>query len=57
MNNILDKVIERKAYELFSSQGLEQSLVEFKVNELLICAKRGYNTRAELISLIKKAGQ
>ena len=57
MQNILDKVIERKAYELFSSQGLEQSLIEFKVNELLICAKRGYNTRAELISLIKKAGQ
>ena len=57
MENILDKAIERKAYELLSAQGLEQSLIEFKIKELLICAERGYNTRAELIGLIKKAGQ
>jgi hypothetical protein len=57
MQNILDKAIERKAYELLSAQGLEQSLIEFKIKELLICAERGYNTRAELIGLIKKAGQ
>jgi len=54
MNN-LDRRIERLAFELFTTQGLDQSLIEFKIRELLICAEQGYNSRAELISLIKAA--
>ena len=57
MQNVLDKVIERKAYDLFFAQGLDKSVIEFNIKELLTCAERGYNTRSELIRLIKKAGQ
>jgi hypothetical protein len=54
--NKLDKLIERKAFELFSAQGFEMSAIEFKIKELQICVMRGYNSRAEILSLIKKAG-
>jgi hypothetical protein len=57
MQNALDKVIERKAYDLFFAQGLDKSVIEFNIKELLTCAERGYNTKSELIRLIKKAGQ
>ena len=53
--NLLQKRIERLAFELFTDMGLNHSLVEFKVNELMICIDRGYNTSAEIYSLIKKA--
>jgi len=53
--NKLDKLIERKAFELFSTWGLHSDLVEFKIKELQICVDRGYNSRAEILSLIKKA--
>jgi hypothetical protein len=55
--NKLDKLIERKAFELFTEMGLDASLVQFKIKELKICVLRGYNTRAEILGLIKKAGQ
>ncbi len=54
--NKLDQLIEAKAYALFISQGLGESLAQFKTQELLICAMRGYNTRAEILRLISKAG-
>lgn len=54
--NKLDALIERKAYELFTAQGLNYSLIEFKITELQICVTQGYNTRAEILRLIKKAG-
>ena len=53
--NKLDQRIERLAYELFSEQGIEASLVQFKIKELKICTERGYNTRSEILMLIKKA--
>ena len=56
MTNLLDKRIERLAYEYFSSLDLNPSLVQFKIKELQICVERGYNSRAEILSLIKKAG-
>lgn len=54
--NTLDKLIERKAYELFTAQGMDFALVQFKIKELQICVERGYNTRAEILRLLKKAG-
>lgn len=54
--NKIDQYIERKAYELFSTQGLPADLIEFKIKELQICVERGYNTRAEIVRLIKLAG-
>lgn len=54
MQNLLDKRIERMAFEYFSSLGLHDSEVQFKIKELQICTERGYNTRAEIFSLLKK---
>ena len=51
--NKLDQRIERLAYELFTEQGLDFSLIQFKIKELKICVERGYNSRAEILSLIK----
>jgi hypothetical protein len=51
----LDQLIERKAYELFTAQGLPIDLIEFKIRELKICVERGYNSRAQILSAIKKA--
>lgn len=56
MSNLLDKRIERLAFEYFTSLDLNPSLVQFKIKELQICVERGYNSRAEILSLIKKAG-
>ena len=53
--NKLDQRIERLAYEYFTDQEIEASLVQFKIKELQICIERGYNTRAEIFMLIKKA--
>ena len=53
--NVLDKKLERLAFEYFSSLDYDRSLLDFNIKELKICVERGYNTRAELISLIKKA--
>ena len=55
MENLLDRRLERLAFELFTAQGHEPSLVEFKIKELKICAEQGYNSRAQLISLVKIA--
>lgn len=56
MNN-LDKLIERKAFELFTAQGWDAKTVQFKIRELQICIFHGYNSRAEIFSLIKKAAE
>ena len=55
MENLLDRRLERLAYEYFTTQGYQPKEVEFKIKELKICAERGYNSRAELISLVKTA--
>jgi hypothetical protein len=55
MENLLDRRLERLAYELFTAQGHHPKTVQFKIKELKICAEQGYNSRAELISLVKNA--
>ena len=55
MENLLDRKLERLAYEYFSAYGMRSDLVQYKIKELKICAQQGYNSRAELIILIKKA--
>ena len=52
--NMLDKRIQRLAFEYFTELGLNDSLVQFKIKELQICTERGYNTRAEILGLLKK---
>lgn len=53
--NLLDKRIERLAFEYFTELGFADSLVQFKIKELKICTERGYNSRAEILGLLKKA--
>ena len=48
---LLEKLVSRHAANL----GLTIELREQMVREIAICATRGYNTRAELISLVKTA--
>ncbi len=55
MENLLDCRLERLAFEFFTAQGHHAKTVQFKIKELKICAEQGYNTRAELISLVKTA--
>ena len=52
--NRLDQRIERLSYEYFTALGFDASLVQFKIKELQICILRGYNTRAEILGLLKK---
>ena len=55
MNN-LDTKIQEMANDYFTAQGLNKELILFKLKELEIVISRGYNTRSEIISLLKKAG-
>jgi hypothetical protein len=55
MNN-LDTKIQEMANDYFTKQGLDKALILFKLKELEIVTSRGYNTRSEIISLLKKAG-
>jgi len=48
---LLEKLVSRHAANL----GLTIELREQMVREIAICADRGYNTKAELIALTKKA--
>lgn len=49
LDNLLQRVTSRHAANL----GLSQDLINQMVKEIAICAERGYNTRAELIQLVK----
>lgn len=51
LDDYLQKLVSRHAANL----GLSLELREQMVREISICADRGYNTRAELIALTKKA--
>jgi hypothetical protein len=55
MENLLDRRLERLAFELFTAQGHHPKTVQFKIKELKICAEQGYNSRAQLITLVKTA--
>ena len=51
LDNLLERLVSRHAANL----GLTIELREQMVREIAICAERGYNSRAELITLTKKA--
>jgi len=53
--NKLDQLIEDRALQLFMEQGLNVETAKAKVKELKICVDRGYNTRVQILSLIKVA--
>lgn len=53
LDNYLQTLVMRHAANL----GLSLELREQMAREIAICAERGYNTRAELIGLVKKALQ
>jgi len=50
LDNLLEILVARHAANL----GLSNDLVDQMVKEINICTMRGYNTRAELIMLVKK---
>ena len=51
LDNLLETLVSRHALNL----GLSNENVDQMVKEISICALQGYNTRAELIGLVKKA--
>jgi len=55
MQNSLDKKLYRDAYALFTVKGFTVDQIEWNIKELQILVERGFNTRAELIALIKAA--
>ncbi len=54
MNN-LDILLERLVSRYAANLGLSIDQSEQMVREIAICAIQGYNTRAELITLVKSA--
>lgn len=54
MNN-LDSLLERLVSRHAANLGLSLELREQMVREIAMCAALGYNTRAELIAITKKA--
>ncbi len=53
--NALDHKIVELVWDLCDDLELSPKLLDQMVKEISICAERGYNTRAQLISLLKKA--
>lgn len=53
--NLLDKKIERMAYEILSQQDLPQDRIEFAIRELQILIDCGINSRSEIIGLLHLA--
>jgi hypothetical protein len=53
--NQLDVLLESLVANYAADLGLSAELVDQMVNEMAICANQGYNTRAELITLVKSA--
>ena len=53
--NALDYKIQELIYDYCDDLKLSPKLTHQMIKELLAIADRGYNTRAQLISLLKKA--
>ena len=53
--NSLDTLLERLVSRYAANLGLSIDQSEQMVREIAICAIQGYNTRAELITLVKTA--
>jgi hypothetical protein len=54
---MLDRKLERLVFEYTQQLELAADVSQQMIKEIKICADRGYNTRAELISLVKNAMQ
>jgi len=52
--NKLDSLLETVVSRYAANLGLSQELVDQMVKEISICVQQGYNTRAEIIQLVKK---
>ena len=52
--NKLDSLLERVVSRYAANLGLSQDLVDQMVKEISLCVQQGYNTRAEIIQLVKK---
>ena len=52
--NKLDSLLETVVSRYAANLGLSQDLVDQMVKEILMCVQQGYNTRAEIIQLVKK---
>jgi hypothetical protein len=53
--NSLDTLLERLVSRYAANLGLSVEQSEQMVREIAICAIQGYNSRAELITLVKTA--
>jgi hypothetical protein len=53
--NALDDLIKELTYYHCDDLRLSPKLTNQMIKEISICVDRGYNTRAEIISLLKKA--
>ena len=53
--NALDYKIQELIYDYCDDLKLSPKLTHQMIKEISICVDRGYNTRAEIISLLKKA--
>ena len=53
--NSLDTLLERLVSRYAANLGLSVEQSEQMVREIAICAIQGYNTRAELITIVKTA--
>ena len=52
--NKLDELLERVVSRHAANLGLSQRNIDQMVKEISICVQQGYNTRAEIIQLVKK---
>lgn len=55
--NKLDELIEKRAFEYFTKLGMKSDLIAFSIKELKICTERGYNSRSEILNLLKVAAK
>ena len=53
--NKLDKLIITKAYTYFLLKDMHPDMVKKQVDNLMFCVQMGYNTRSEILGLLKIA--
>ena len=51
--NELDKLIVTKATTYFFSTDMQPDMVDLQVDYLMFCVESGFNTRSEILSLLK----
>ena len=53
--NELDKLIITRAYTYFLLKDMQPEMVKKQVDNLMFCVQMGYNTRSEILGLLKIA--